>query len=209
MPLGSLLDQGKECLVQKLIPTVDDFGGVASEGEPVLVGSGNQVACPDLGFEAQAPTARERTHPSGLAQPRARLSLGGGALVGEECDKSTISECFVSGPNTDLVVEDRRFMEGSHVFQKQLPRSLVGCPCHSNGVFAEVVKNSGKPFPIAVVHREEEGGPARLGPRSRDVLKRRQIQLAPSARKEKEAFPEGVVKQPAWEIHGRGANPMR
>jgi hypothetical protein len=207
VPVGGVLDQREERLVEKSIPMLDRFRSVAREGESVMGRAGKEMPCPDLGNNTLAPAAGEGAHQSGLAEPGAGFSLEGRALVTQEGDKPPVAEGLVGGAHPDLVVEDRGLVERTDMIQEPLAGSLVGGPCHSDRVGSEVVEDSGEPLPISMVHGKEEGGPTALGPGRGDVAQGREIQLVPSSGQKQEAFPERVAEQVAREPRGRCPDP--
>lgn len=209
VPLGGLPNERSKVLVQEFIPLGDDLWRVPLEGQLIGGGSGRQPAGPDVGGDPTAPKSGEGSHQGGVAEPDSGFSLGRGTLVGEERHESTSAKCSMRDTGSGLVVEDRGLVVPADMFQENLSWSLVRSSGHPDGIFPEVIEDSGQPFPVAVMHGEKECGSSGLFPDSRQVVQGGEVELVPSTGHQKRRFPDGVPEQPATKVGRRGFTEKR
>jgi len=147
-----------------------------------------------------SPATGERRHQGGAAEPSPRFSLGGRTLIGKECDQPSARQSSMSHPVSGLIVEDRSLMEMADMGKQSLPPRTVRRSSDSNGVRTENMENACQPLPIPMMHGEKEGGDSMPCPLFAKRLEGTQVQLVPSAAKQKGGLVAGIDEKASGKI---------
>ena len=146
------------------------------------------------------PTPREGCDLGRMAQPNARFSSGGGALIGEEGDKAASVKGSMCGFETIHIIMDGDLVEVPNEMEEVLPRGVMCGTRHSDRVFAKNMEDPGHPFPVAVVHGKEEGGGSFLNPWATQFLEWGQVQTIPASGEKKYGLLHGALEQQTREF---------
>lgn len=138
-----------------------------------------------------------------VAQPNPWFPLGGGALIGEERHQATSIQGSDGGFESLAVVEDRSVVVVPDELEKMLTKRVMRCSSHPDRIASKEMEDPGHPFPIPVVHGEEEGGGVPLGPRGTQHAERSQVQVVPATGQEEGGLFQGALEKLTRKVFGK------
>jgi hypothetical protein len=149
-------NQREEKRIQRAVPVQDCFTGIAKQFQPIGTRRlGCEVAHPKIWSRRRVPAARKGRDPGGAAEPSSRFALGGGALIGQECNQPSMSQGSVSHLVAGFIIEDRRLVKVPYIGNHMLPQWMMSGPGNSDGIRTEDMENPCQPFPISMMHGKE------------------------------------------------------
>ena len=162
------------------------------------------MACPKFGLYGSCPAARKGRYTSGTAEPGSWFPLRGWSLIRKKGDQTSVLQSSMSLPVACLVIEDRRFMEVPDMGNQTLPPWIVGGSCDSDGIRTKNMENASQPFPVSVMHGNEQRGDPFSCPWITQRLEGGQIQLIPPAGKKKRRLVTSIQKKSSRKIRRNG-----
>lgn len=205
MPVWTTLDQRNEKRVQMSVPVQERLTWIAKKFQQI--GSrrlGCKMSRPKIRLPGACPPTRQRRDPGGASKPGPWFPFGGGALIGQEQNQSSLAQGPVSLFVPSLVVVDRRLMEVAHMGEQALPKRVVRRSGDADGIRTEGVENSRQPLPIPVMHGEKNRGVAAPRPGFTQGLEWAKIQLVPATSQKEGGLVAGVLKELTGKPGGNG-----
>lgn len=190
--------------IQNPIPDVQRLGGVLEKFQEVSVRrSWTEMSNPKSRRAGMAPTSGQGRDLRGLSQPNAWFASCGWSLVGEESDEASVIQRPMRCFEAVHVVVDGSPMEVPDELKEVLPEGVMGRSSHSDGVVSQDMENPRQPFPVAVVHGEEQSRDSLGGPWIAKLPKRAQVQAVPTARQKKCGLLHRALEQSTGEVGGK------
>ena len=197
-----LFHDPSKLLVQEEIPVLADGLIPFAQLEEVVVPKGMENPGPDPGGGSLDPPIREGGDEGGETHPGSLTRRSRWPLVGQEGDQAICPQVPMHDPDSRQVVDHPQTVSVAEATKNPLPRGMGRCLGDAERIGSKGGQERGEPFPLPVVHGEEQGWtgsrPVRGPPRIQGLL----VQAIPSSRQEAEDFPHGRFEKSAIEVGG-------